>query len=102
MQEGITRARQCLIAAQDRMKAAANRHRGPERFVVDDNFWLNHGSPVVQIVSNRLSKLQQRWLAPFMLVGIDDRQTYSYWLKVPEESGMHPMINVTFLKRYRW
>jgi hypothetical protein len=63
MQEGVTQARKCLAATQDRMKAAADRHRRLETFAVRDYVLLTHHYPAMRSATNRFSKIQQRWLA---------------------------------------
>lgn len=100
MHEGITLARRCLAAAQARQAAAANRKRREEEFQVGTLVLLDaHHLPHVQS-SNRCNKFATRWIGPFTVEAVVNRNSYK--LRLPPTLRIHSSINITYLKRYHW
>lgn len=98
--EQLKRARQCIAAAQQRMKAKAdNRRRKAPEFKPGDlvlidvkHFRLNEGLK---------AKLGPRFLGPFEIIEEIGPARLSYRVKLPPVlSRVHPVFPVSSLKRY--
>ena len=97
LSEALTRARDCLTAAQARMKRFADQRRRDLEFSIGDKVLLN--SRNIRIKSNGTRKLLPKFLGPFSItkkVG-----TLAYQLELPASMGKtHPVFHVSLLRPY--
>jgi hypothetical protein len=97
----IARAKQCLVAAQDRQKASADKKRQPAPV------WKPGTLVLLSIKHFRLqtglrSKLAPRYVGPFKVLECIGPAHLSYRLDLPTAlSRMHNVFHVSSLKEYR-
>ena len=98
MRHDLERARVCLRAAQDRMKAYADRKRrdiptysvGQEVLLMSKNLQFKH---------SRTRKLLPRFIGPFPIVQVISPVAYK--LKLPKNMKVHDVFHVSLLKEYK-
>jgi hypothetical protein len=98
MREDLDHARQCLKAAQDRMKAYADRHRRePPSFQVGDEVLLS--TKHLRFPHSKTRKLLPRFIGPFQV----DRvvSPVAFKLRLPKHMRVHNVFHVSMLKPYR-
>jgi len=64
IQKGLRLAKQCLQAAQDRMRALENKSRSEESYAKDDMVWLSTAN---MNPKQGVKKFMPRWIGPFGL-----------------------------------
>ncbi len=94
----LKRAKQCLLAAQDRMRAAADKRRQPSPdFQPGDLVLLN--IKFFRLQTGLCRKLAPRYVGPFkVLHAVGHKRAYK--LELPAHVRMHPVFHVSALKRY--
>jgi hypothetical protein len=85
-------------AAQLRQKRYADQHRHDEHYVVGDQVLLST-SHLKVIGTERSPKLAAKWIGPFEVIGIVNEN--SYRLRLPSAMRVHPVINISRLRRYK-
>jgi len=98
MRYDVERARQCLKAAQDRMKAYADRHRrdGPT-FEVGQQVLLS--SKNIKFKHTRTRKLLPRFIGPFVIDRVVSHVAFK--LRLPKSMRVHDVFHVSLLKPNR-
>jgi hypothetical protein len=97
MTAALDRAKRCLQAAQDRMKAQADRKRTDLQFSVGDQVWLDSKNIAVQHTGSR--KLMPRRLGPFKVASRIGAVAYKLELP-PTMKRLHPVFHVSLLTPY--
>ena len=98
LQSSLSFARKCLIAAQQRQKALADKRRVDQVYKVGDKVLLNikylnlkHREPS--------RKLLPKWIGPFEVVQVVGPVAYK--LKMNPGWRVHPVFHVSLLEPYR-
>ncbi|PKI75080.1 hypothetical protein CRG98_004554 [Punica granatum] len=87
-----------LAAAQNRMKAAADKHRWDEEFEVGDWMYLKLQPYRQHSVFKRANqKLTSRYFGPFQVIARVEAAAYR--LDLPDYAKIHPVFHVTLLRR---
>jgi hypothetical protein len=97
MTAALDRAKRCLQAAQDRMKAQADRQRSDLELSVGDLVWLDSKNIAVQHTGSR--KLMPRRLGPFKVVSRIGAVAYKLEFP-PTMQRLHPVFHVSLLTPY--
>jgi len=99
LQSSLERARQHLLAAQQRQEQYANRTRRDIRYNVGDRVWLSTTN--LRLPTTNSIKLQHRWCGPFRISQkIGD---VNYKLKLTGQlkgSRIHPIFHVNLLRPF--
>jgi Chromo (CHRromatin Organisation MOdifier) domain len=92
----INRARKCLVAAQDRQAAYANRKRRDMEFHTGDYVLVGRNIfPAITRLPN--SKWKDRFIGPFKVIGAFGNV---YRLELPEGYDINPHVNIDRLRLY--
>lgn len=88
-----------LACAQNRMKQAADTKRTPREFQVGDMVLLKL-QPYAQksVVARPFPKLAFKYFGPFQIVA--KLGSVAYRLKLPDQTGIHPVFHVSQLKQF--
>jgi hypothetical protein len=98
LQSSLSLARKLLIAAQQRQKAFANKHRLEQVYKVGDNVLLS--TKYLNLKHSKTNrKLLPKWIGPFEVVQIVGPVAYK--LKMNPGWQVHPVFHVSFLELYR-
>ena len=97
MHEHLEKAKACMIAAQNRDKAYADKKTRPQSFEVGQRVLLSTKN--LHIKQNNLTKkLLSRYLGPFKLLNKMGSQAYE--LELPPTMKIHDVFHVSLLKHY--
>jgi hypothetical protein len=98
LQSALSLARKCLIAAQQRQKAFADKRRVEKVYKVGDKVLLNPKYlNLKHSETNR--KLLSKWIGPFEVVQVVGPVAYK--LKMNPGWRVHPVFHVSLLELYR-
>ena len=98
MFDALVKAKKCLQAAQQRMKAYADTKRSDVEYDIGDMVMLNAQNIAVKHNSTR--KLMNKYFGPFRVVR--PINPVAYELKLPPTwSRVHPVFHVSLLRKYR-
>jgi len=99
MQEIQGEAKAALSKAQEDMKKYADRHRGEvEKYRVGDLVLLSTKDLKYQMVGRRTEKLTERFIGPYKVKSIVS--TNAIELELPSTVKIHPVVNVSRVRRY--
>jgi hypothetical protein len=90
------RAKQCLQAAVDRLKAYVDKHRVPMSFVEGEQVLLATKNAQPKNVLGK--KLLPKWMGPLTIVGKVNEVAYR--LDLPETLKWHNVFHVSLLRKY--
>jgi hypothetical protein len=92
----VNDAKKCLVAAQQRQKAYADRYRRDVEFAVGSEVLLS--TKHINIKMKGSSKLLPKWVGPFKV----EKQVnaVAYKLKLPASLQLHPVFHASLLKAY--
>ena len=95
------KARSNLLKAQAEQKRHADKHRRDERFAVDDEVLLSTKDLALAADPGhrRAAKLTARFVGPFKVTRVINDNAYE--LALPPQLRIHPVQNVSKLRRYR-
>ena len=96
----LTRAKQCLRAAQDRYKASADkRRREPPDYQPGDEVLLK--TSFFKLATGFTPKLAPRWVGPFKVLNAVGPYKLAYKLELPQViQRTHPVFHVSALRPY--
>jgi hypothetical protein len=98
LQSSLSFARKCLIAAQQRQKALADKNRNEKTLKVDNKVLLS--TKYFNLKHNEKScKLLPKWIGPFKVVQVVGPVAYK--LKMNPGWRVHPVFHVLLLEPYR-
>ena len=97
--KALTFAKENTQQAQKRQARYANRCRRREEYRVDDRVLLSTSYLKLKGESHRARKLTERYIGPYRVKKIINRNAYE--LELPPTLRIHPVINISYLKRYR-
>ena len=98
--EQLAKAKECLQAAQDRQKAAANKHRRDAPDYQPGDEVLLHTS-YFKLAAGKSRKLAPRWVGPFKIVKAVGKAKLAYQIELPDVvRNMHPVFHVSALRPY--
>jgi hypothetical protein len=94
-------ARSNLLKAQAEQKQQADKHRRDERYAVGDDVLLSTKdlALVADPGQRRAAKLTARFVGPFKVTRVINDNAYE--LELPPQLRIHPVQNVSKLRRYR-
>ena len=97
--KALREARTALEAAQQRMKAQADKHRRDVTYAVGDKVLLNSRNICFKVGAK---KLMPKWLGPFTVTQLVGRPGHEVAVKLelPAEWRHHPVFHVSLLKPY--
>jgi len=105
-QEELARWRRALTFARDNTQKAqkrqakyANKCRRKEEYRIDDKVLLSTSYLKLVGESHRARKLTERYIGPYRVKKIINRNAYE--LELPPTLKIHPVVNISYLKRYR-
>ena len=98
LQSSLSFARKCLIAAQQRQKAFADRRRVEKVYKVGDKVLLSTKYLNLKH-SEKSRKLLPKWIGPFKVVQVVGPVAYE--LKMNPRWRVHPVFHVSLLEPYR-
>jgi len=100
MKEIQEEAQAVLRKAQEEMKKQADRHRGEvEKYKVGDMVLLSTKDLKWQMVGRRTDKLTERFVGPYRVKGIVSSNAIE--LDLPSSIRIHPVVNVSRIRKYR-
>ena len=97
MHEHLEKAKACMLAAQNRDKAYADRRTRPQTFEVGQRVLLSTKNLHVKH-NNLTKKLLSRYIGPFKILKKVGSQAYE--LEIPPTMKMHDVFHVSLLKQY--
>jgi hypothetical protein len=92
-------ARKNMVRAQEEQKRYADRHRREELFAVGDEVLLSTRDLSLLASRDRAFKLTARFVGPFKVSQVVNDNAYK--LDLPPQLRVHPVQNVSKLRRYR-
>jgi hypothetical protein len=98
LQSSLSFARKCLIAAQQRQKAFADKNRVEKTLKVGDKVLLSTKYLHLKY-SKKFRKLLPKWIGPFEVVQVVGPVLYK--LKMNPGWRVHPVFHVSLLETYR-
>ena len=100
MKEIQEEAQAALRKAQEEMKKQADQYRGEvEEYKVGDMVLLSTRDLKWQIIRRRTDKLTERFVEPYRVKGIISSNAIE--LELPSSIRIHPVVNVSRIRRYR-
>jgi len=100
MKEIQEEAQTALRKAQGKMKKQADWHRGEvEEYKVGDMVLLSTKDLKWQMISRRTNKLTERFIGPYRVKRIISSDAIE--LDLPSSVRIHPVVNVSRIRRYR-
>lgn len=101
MSTGLTEAKKCLEAAQQRQKRYADRSRRDASFDLGSQVLLSTSHLKLRDSkdTSTTAKLLPRWVGPFTVIEKIGRAAYK--LKLPEGWRVHPVFHVSLMKPYQ-
>ena len=100
MQEIQEEATAALGRVQEDMKRYADRHREEiEEYQVEDLVLLSTKDLKYQMVGRRTEKLMERFVGPYKVKSIVS--TNAIELELPSTVKIHPVVNVSRVRRYK-
>ena len=100
MKEIQEEAQAALRKAQEEMKKQADWHRGEgEEYKVGDMVLLSTRDLKWQMIRRRTDKLTERFVGPYRVKGIISSNAIE--LELPSSVRIHPIVNVSRIRRYR-
>jgi len=94
------KAQAALRKAQEEIKKQADWHRGEvEEYKVRNMVLLSTRDLKWQMVSRRMDKLTERFVGPYRMKGIISLNAIE--LDLPSSIRIHPVVNVSRIRRYR-
>ena len=97
MHEHLEKAKACMLAAQDRNKAYADRKTKPQSFEVGQRVLLSTKNLHIK-QHNLTKKLLSRFVGPFKILNKVGSQAYE--LELPPTMKMHDVFHVSLLRLY--
>ena len=98
LRTALVAAKASILAAQERQRRYADRHRRDVSFSVGDRVLLS--TEHLKVVGDRRSpKLHSKYIGPFRITRIVGSNAYE--LDLPLSMKIHPVLNVSRLKSYR-
>jgi hypothetical protein len=98
LQSSLSFARKCLIAAQQRQKAFANKNRVEKTFKIGDKVLLSTKYLSLKL-SKKSRKLLPKWIGPLKVVQV--MAPVAYESKMNPGWRVHPVFHVLLLEPYR-
>jgi len=93
-------AQVALRKAQEEMKKQADQHRGEvEEYKVGDMVLLSTKDLKWQMVGRRIDKLTERFVGPYRVKEIVSSNAIE--LDLPSSVRIHPVVNISRIRRYR-
>ena len=93
-------AQAALRKAQEEMKKQADRHRGEvEEYKAGDMVLLSTKELKWQMIGRRTDKLMERFVGPYRVKGIISSNAIK--LELPSSVRIHPVVNISRIRRYR-
>jgi len=100
MKEIQEEAQAALQKVQEEMKKQADRHRGEvEEYKVGDMVLLSTRDLKWQMIGRKTDKLTERFVGPYRVKGIVSSNAIE--LDLPSSVRIHPVVNVSRIRRYR-
>ena len=100
MKEIQEEAQAALKKAQEEMKRQADRHRREvEEYKVRDIVLLSTKELKWQMIGRRTDKLTERFVGPYKVKGIISSNAIE--LELPSSVRIHPVVNISRIRRYR-
>jgi len=100
MKEIQEEAQAALKKAQEEMKRQADRHRREiEEYKVGDMVLLSTKELKWQMIGRRTNKLTERFVGPYKVKGIISSNAIE--LELPSSIRIHPVVNISRIRRYR-
>ena len=100
MKEIQEEAQMALRKAQGKMKKQADWHRGEvEEYKVGDMVLLSTKDLKWQMIGRRTNKLTERFIGPYRVKRIISSDAIE--LDLPSSVRIHPVVNVSRIRRYR-
>jgi len=100
MKEIQEEAQVVLRKAQEEMKKQADQHRREvEEYKVGDMVLLSTKELKWQMIGRRTNKLMERFVGPYRVKGIISSNAIE--LELPSSVRIHPVVNVSRIRRYR-
>jgi hypothetical protein len=87
-----------LESAQARQKKYADQHRRAETFAVNDLVWLETKDLKLLEHQRRAFKLSAQYIGPFKVLKVVNDNAYE--LELPPSLPIHPILNISRLKRH--
>jgi hypothetical protein len=97
--KALQRAKENTQQAQKRQKKYADERRREERFEVNDKVLLATAHLKLAGESKRARKLSEQYIGPYRVKRVINANAYE--LELPSTLKIHPVINVSSLKRYK-
>jgi len=89
-----------LRKAQEKMKKQVDRHRGEvEEYKVGDMVLLSTRDLKWQMIGKKMDKLMERFVGPYRVKGIISSNAIE--LDLPSSIRIHPIVNISRIRRYR-
>ncbi|MEI6371517.1 MAG: reverse transcriptase domain-containing protein [Nostocales cyanobacterium ELA608] len=98
-QRALLFARSNTVAAQKRQKKYADQHRREEEFQVGDKVLLSTAHLKLLGEAKRAKKFTERYIGAYRIKRVVNKNSYE--LELPPALKIHPVINVSQLKRYQ-
>jgi hypothetical protein len=97
-QQALLFARSNTVKAQQRQKKYADQHRRSEEYQVGEKLFLSTAHLKLLGETQRAKKFTERYVGPYRVKKVVNRNSYE--LELPPTLKIHPVINVSQLKRH--
>jgi hypothetical protein len=94
----LAHAQENIKKAQERQSHYANQHRRKETFAIGDQVLLSCKNIRLLGDAKRTRKFTSRFIGPYRVIGINNDNAYK--LELPPNLRIHPVINISQLKKY--